>query len=339
MAAGGPPSETMNRRALLRLACTLPAIAAGAFGPGVLGAAPRPARIGYLVQSPMIDPPSRERAAFLDELGKLGYRLGEDLLIEYRSAENEPEFLPDLARELVRMKVDVIVATGGPPASAAKAATRDIPIVFTQFPDPVGSGLVDSLREPGANVTGISFVAPDLAGKRLQLLRELLPGAKKVAMLWGMPDAEAELATTRTRAQDFGLVIDSHRLAEADGLVERLERIGRGRPDALLVVGDLKMVSYRDLVIEMARRHRRPTVAGWGDFVRAGGLISYAPNFPALFRRSAHLVDRILRGARPRDIPVEQPNEFELVVNLRTADALGIAVPPSILVRADALIR
>lgn len=321
------------------MACTLPAIGAGTFGPRAFGDASRPARIGYLVQSPLIDPPSRERAAFLDELRKLGYRIGENLLIEYRSAENAPEFLPDLARELASMKVDVIVATGGPPATAAKAATRDIPIVFTQFPDPVGSGLVDSLREPGANVTGISFVAPDLAGKRLQLLRELLPGAKKVAMLWGMPDAEAELATTRVLGRDFDLAIESHRLAEATGLIERLDRIGKGRPDALLIVGDLKMVSYRDLVIDMARRYRLPTVAGWGDFVRAGGLISYAPNFPALFRRSAHLVDRILRGARPRDIPVEQPNEFELVVNLRTADALGIAVPPSIVVRADTLIR
>lgn len=329
----------MDRRALLKAASALPAVAGSAFSRRALGAAPGPARIGYLVQSPLIDPPSGERAAFLDELRKLGYAVGKNLLIEYRSAENEPEFLPTLARELTKLNVDVILATGGAPASAAKAATREIPIVFAQFPDPVGAGLVDSLREPGANVTGISFVAPELAGKRLQLLREMLPGAKQVAMLWGSPDTEIELGATQAMAPGFGLAIEPHRLADSEGLIQKLERIGARRPDALLVAGDLKMVAYRDLILDMARQHRLPTMAGWGDFVRAGGLISYSPDFQALFRRSAHMVDRILKGAKPSTLPVELPQAFELVVNLRTATSLGIAIPQSILARANHAIR
>jgi len=311
----------------------------GAARPRRAAAQPARARIGYLVQSPLIDPPSEERAAFLDEMSRLGYVAGRNLEIVYRSAENEPEFFPDLVRDLVDAKVDIIVAAGAGGASAALLAGVSIPIVFTQHPDPIGAGLVRSLAHPGGNITGVSFVAPDLAGKRLGLLREMLPGAKRVTMIWASPDLATEVSASVKAAQRAGIALDRQRLARADGLAAQLERIGQSRPDALLVLADLKMVSYRDLVLEMANRHRLPTMAGWYDLVRAGGLISYSPNFADLFRRAAHQVDKILRGAKPADLPVEQPTQFHLAVNLRTASALGLSIPRSILLRADEVIQ
>jgi putative ABC transport system substrate-binding protein len=301
----------------------------------------KPRRIGYLVHSPLIDPPSSERAAFLDELRKLGYTVGTDLLIEYRSAQNEPDFLPDLAKELVALDVDLIVA-GDLAANAAKDATTRIPIVITHHPDPVGSGLVRSLAKPGGNVTGNSFVSADLAGKRLQLLREALPSARKVALLHSVAHAgnlAAEVQASAAGAAALGLQLDPYAVESADALVRRFAQLGRDRPDAVLVLGDLKMVAYRDLLIENAARYRLPMVAGWPDIVRAGALLSYSPDFDALFRRSAHHVDRILKGARPGDMPVEQPTRFRLVVNLKSARALGVALPASVLVRADEVIR
>lgn len=299
-------------------------------------------RIGYLVQSPLIEPPSAERAAFLDELQKLGWVVGRNLAIEYRSAENEPDFLEALAKELVRLDVEVIVAAGGAGAKAAQAASRSIPIVFTQHPDPVGAGIVGSLARPGGNATGLSFVSPDLAGKRVQLLREVLPGARHAAMIWATYVnnlAAREINATVEAAGRVALGMQTQSIESADALIRWFKRIARNRPDAILVVADLRMVSYRDLLVEQARRLKVPLIAGWADIVRHGALLSYSPKFPDLFRRSAHFVDRILKGAKPGDLPVEQPTEFELIVNLRTARALGVSVPQSILVRADELIE
>jgi len=325
------------RRAILVL---LAGAAAGAWGDRALGQ-PRPKRIGYLVHSPLTDPPSRERAAFLDELGKLGYVVGQNLLIEYRSAENQPEFFSQLVAELLKLDVDLILAAGDIATLAAKAATTRVPIVFAQAPDPVGNGLVRSLARPGENVTGLSFVAPDLAGKRLQLLREALPSAKRVAMVWGgyTKGMANEVKTSTDAATRLGLAIESYPLDDADKVPRQFERIGKSRPDVLLVLADLRMVAYRDIVLDWVNRNRVPTVAGWPDFVRAGGLLSYSPSYEALFRRSAHYVDKILKGAKPGDLPVEQPTKFELVINLKTAKALGLTIPQSLLLRADDVIQ
>ncbi len=298
-------------------------------------------RIGYLVHSPLLEPPSAERAAFVDEMRRQGYTLGKNLQIEYRSAENAPEFFPALAAELVRLEVDVIVAAGAPAANAAQAATKRIPIVFAQHPDPVGTGLVQSLARPGGNVTGVTFIAPDLAGKRMQLLREVLPTARRVTLIWG---AEASAAGPEEKASieaaaKLGITVDPQAIDNAETLLRVFDRARRTRPDALVVIGDPRMAAYREIIIEHAARLGLPTVAGWSDFVRAGGLLSYAPHLPTLFLRSASHVVRILEGAKPGDLPIEQPTRFELVINLKTAKALGLTLPQSLLQRADEVIR
>ena len=323
---------TWQRRAVLVLAAawSVPALAQS-----------RPIRIGYLVHSPLVEPPSRERVAFLDELRKLGYLVGRNLLIEYRSAENQAESFPQRVDELLKLDVDLILATGDAATLAAKAATNRIPIVFAQSPDPAGNGLVRSLARPGANVTGLYAMAPDLAGKRMQLLREALPSARRVAMIWG---AESKLvmndvkASTQAAAR-LGMRIEPYAIGDADQVNRQFERIAKTRPDVLFVLADTRMTAYRDIVLDWVRHNQVPSVAGWPDFVRAGGLLSYSPSYDALFRRSAHYVDKILTGARPADLPVEQPTAFELAINLKTAKALGLTIPPSLLLRADEVIQ
>jgi ABC transporter substrate binding protein len=208
---------------------------------------------------------------------------GRNLRIDYRSAENAPEFLPRLAAELVEAQVYVIVVSGGPAAAAASVATSRIPIVFTVHPDPVGSGLVRSLGRPGGNVTGVSFLLPELAAKRVESLREVLPHAKRVTALWGAdnsaPTAEEAKATAQI-ASKVGMVVGSHAVDRGETLLRILEQLARTRPDALLIF-DVRMAAYRDIIIERANELRLPTIAGWADFVRAGGLFCYAPNFPA----------------------------------------------------------
>ena len=299
------------------------------------------ARIGYLVLSTLVEPPSPERAAFIGELVRRGYVQGKNLQIEYRSAQNAAEFLPRLAAELVEAQVDVIVVSGGPAAAAASAATSRIPIVFTVHPDPVGSGLVRSLARPGGNITGVSFLLPELAAKRVESIREMLPHAKRVTALWGADNSAATVEEANATAQiasNVGMVVDSQAVDRGETLLRIFEQLAHTRPDALLVL-DVRMAAYRDIIIERANELRLPTIAGWSDFVRAGGLICYAPNFPALFARAASHVVRILEGAKPAELPVEQPTRFELVINLKTAKALGITIPHSLLVRADEVIQ
>lgn len=298
-------------------------------------------RIGYLLQSPLTEPPSAERAAFLEELGKLGYVVGKNLRIEYRSAENTPEFLPDLAQELIKLDVDLMLVTGGAAAAAARAATSRLPIVLTQHADPVGEGLIKSLAKPGGNITGVSSVGRDLAGKRLQLLREVLPHAKKVSLPYaGYAGAMPRAAKASVEsAATLKLALEPHSIESADALVQWFERIGRNRTDAVLVLADAKTVSYRDILVEQAARHRLPLFGDWPDLVRAGGLVSYSADFSALFRRAAHFVDKILRGAKPADLPVEQPTRFNMALNLRTARQLGLTIPQGILLHADEVIE
>jgi ABC-type uncharacterized transport system substrate-binding protein len=300
------------------------------------------ARIGYMVLSPLTDPPSPERAAFLAGLRALGYIEGKSIIIEYRSAKSNLELFHDLAEDLVRLKVDVIVTAGAIEApAAAKEATATIPIVVVAG-DPVGAGLAASLARPGGNVTGLSLLAPELGGKRLQLLKEAVPGIGRVAVLWNPGTSISgalEWQATEAAARALGVTLRSYEVRGADDLARALAAISRERTDALTLIFSPLMTGYREIVADFARKNRLPTVFGASEFVQAGGLMSYAPNVPEIFRRAAVYVDRILKGAKPGDLPIEQPQEFELVINLKTAKVLGLTLPPSLVLRADQVIE
>jgi putative ABC transport system substrate-binding protein len=314
---------------------------------GVLAApltadAQRPAkipRIGYLIVSPLADPPSAEREAFLDGLRELGYVPGQSLVIEYRSANWNRELLPDLAEELVALKVDVIVAVSGA-AEAAKAATRAIPIVIPARPDPVETGLVTSLARPGANITGTAWSPAEVAGKRLALLKEAFPKISRVAVLRN-PANEAdagEWRETQAAARVLGVTLQSLEVRDPKDFPGAFAAMAQKHPEALITVSTPLTSAYRPIIVEFATKHRLPTMFGRKADVEGGGLMSYSVNTADLFRRAAGYVDRILKGARPGDLPIEQPTNFELSVNLKTAKGLSITLPPSILLRADTVI-
>jgi ABC-type uncharacterized transport system substrate-binding protein len=277
-------------------------------------------------------------AAFVQRLRELGWIEGHTVKIEYRWAEGRNERYAEIAAEFVRLKVDVIVTVGAA-VLAVKQATSDIPIVFAAAVDPLGSGLVASLARPGGNITGLSFQATDLASKRLELLREVVPGLRRLAIMAniGYPAAVREMhevqATARTL--DLEVVALEIRRAEDIAAVDSL----KGRADALYVVQDPLFLTRRIRINTLALGGRLATMHGIREYVEAGGLMSYGANFPDLFRRAAELVDKVLRGTQPADIPVEQPTKFDLVVNLTTAKALGIAIPPMLLARADEVIE
>src|SRR5438132_4183316 len=298
-------------------------------------------RIGYIVLSPMSETPSPERAAFLTGLRELGWIEGKTVAIEYRSAKWNVELLEDLAEDLVRMKVDVIVtAGGGAPLRAAKQATSTIPIVMARSVDPVAEGLVATLARPGGNVTGVAFMILELGSKRLELPKEVAPRVTRLAVLWNpATGSDLELRATRAAASKLGVTLKLMDVRNADDLMRVFATLEKERPDALTMFFDEKTTGYRQLVGDFATKHRLPTVFGAKEFAEAGGLISYAPNVPEAFRRAATYVDKILRGAKPADLPVEQPTKFELVINLKTAKALGLTIPQSILLRADQLIE
>jgi putative ABC transport system substrate-binding protein len=328
--------ETMKRRHLF-LSAT------GALLPGLAFAQParKVWRIGYLLLSALSEPPSTERAAFLQGLVELGYVIGKTVQIEYRSAEGERDFLPALAAELVREKVDVIFAASADAAQAALTATRTIPIVTPTIGILVYDGLVKSLAHPGGNVTGLSVFDAELAGKRLELLRDALPGAKRVAVVRN-PRSSVALAQweeTRRVAAKLGLTLLPFELGTSDTVPKMLASVVRARPDALLLLVDERVIGYGNIFAERAMRNAIPSFAGWSNFAAAGGLISYSPSFPEIFHRAASYVDKILKGAKPGDLPVEQPAKFELIVNMKTAKALGIKIPQSILARADKVIE
>ena len=298
-------------------------------------------RIGYIVLSPMSETPSPERAAFLTGLRELGWIEGKTIAIEYRSAKWNVELLEDLAEDLVRMKVDVIVtAGGGAPLRAAKQATSTIPIVMARSVDPVAEGLVATLARPGGNVTGVSFMIPELGSKRLELLKEVAPRVTRLAVLWNpATGSDLELRATRAAASKLGVTLKLMDVRNADDLMRVFATLEKERPDALTMFFDELTTGYRELVGDFAKKHRLPTVFGAKEFAEAGGLMSYAPNVPEAFRRAASYVDKILKGAKPGDLPIEQPTKFELVVNVKTARALGLTIPPSLLLRADQVIE
>jgi putative tryptophan/tyrosine transport system substrate-binding protein len=278
-------------------------------------------------------------AAFTRRLSELGWIDGQTIAIDYRFAEGEPERYAKFAEEFVRLKVNVIVTPGGA-ASAVKQATSVIPIVIAAATDPVGSGLVDSLARPGGNVTGSSLEAPDVAGKRLELLREVIPGLRRLGIMGnaGYPAAVIEMRTVRTLAEGLGLHCTSLEIHQPDDIDAAVVQ-GRDRSDALYVTADPLINTYRVRISTLTLAARLPTIHGFRELVEAGGLMSYGPSFPDLYRRAAELVDKILHGAKPSDIPVEQPTKFELVVNLTTAKALGLAIPESFLSLADEVIE
>jgi len=299
--------------------------------------APKVPRIGVLwptSPSPRID-------EFRAGLRELGYVEGRTIEIEYRYAKGDLDRLPELAAELVQLKVDVIVALNTFAARPARDATGTIPIVMVSG-DPVGTGLVASLARPGRNVTGLSFFSPELGAKQLELLKELLPGLTRVGILWNAdgPARVQEFERTEVAAQTLGVTIHSLEVrTRSPDLEGAFIAASQGQAGALLTLGSPLTLSHLTQIAELAARSRLPSVFDSRVFVEAGGLASYGPRFADLYRRAAGYVDRILKGAKPADLPVEQPARFELVINLKTAKALGLTIPPSILLRADDVIR
>jgi ABC-type uncharacterized transport system substrate-binding protein len=279
-------------------------------------------------------------AAFVQRLRELGWIEGRTITIEYRWAESRPERLADFAMEFVRLKVDVILAVGTEAALAAKQVTAVIPIVFPIAGDPIGNNLVASLARPGGNVTGLSNQASDLASKRLELLREILPALHRLAVMANAssPNAAVEMDELDVAAHALGLKVVPLPIQRAEDITVAFEAL-KSRADALYVVGDPLMNTNRLRINTFALAGHVPTMYVQREYVAAAGLISYGPNYLDLNRRAGDLVDKILRGAKPADIPVEQPTKFDLVINLITAKALGLTVPPTLLARADEVIE
>ena len=298
-------------------------------------------RIGFLALNRGANPHLRE--AFLQGLRDLGYVEGRNVVIENRDAEGKLERLPALATELVALKVDVIVTGGGTPtALAAKQATKTLPIVFTSATDPVTDELVASLARPGGNLTGLSNLAPELVGKCLEQIKETVPQVSLVAVLWqpGSAGGHTDMLKAAERAaRPLGVRLQ---IVEARGPADfdrAFSDMTRARAGALAVLGSAIFNSERRRLVDLAARNRLPTVYTSRDFVDAGGLMTYGPSLADSFRRAAAYVDKILKGTKPGDLPVEQPTKFELMINLRTAKALGLTIPPSLLLRADQVIE
>ncbi len=298
------------------------------------------ARIGYLSGAS----PERDRpwlAAFAQGLGELGYSEGRNVVIERRWALGRFDTLPDLAAELVRLKIDVLVVTGAPAAHAAKGATSAIPIVMTNAADPVGTGLVASLARPGGNLTGLSDFNAGVVAKRLEFLKEVAPRAARIAVLLNPanPTNPLQLKLIQAARPTYGLTLSSFEAKGPDELDRLLATLGRERPEALIVLGDPMLSTHRRRILDFCVRNRVPATYSTREWVADGGLMSYGTAFEELFRRAAMYVDRVLKGTKPADLPIEQPAKFELVINLKTARALGLTIPPSLLVRADQVVE
>ncbi len=296
--------------------------------------------IGYLSTSSAERDPSW-LAAFQQGLQELGYLEGKNIVIEQRYAAGQFERLPELAAELVRLKVGVLVVAGAPAAHAAKKATSTIPIVMANAADPVGIGLVASLAHPGGNVTGLSDFNAGVVTKRLELLKEVVPSASRVAVLLNPanPTNPLQLKLIQGAAPALGVTLLSLEAKGPDDIERAFTAIRKERPGALLVIGDPMFGTHHKQIVELAVKSRLPAIYWTRQNVDAGGLMSYGTNHAHLHRRAATYVDKILKGAKPADLPVEQPTKFELVVNLKTAKALGLTIPPSVLIWADEVIQ
>jgi putative ABC transport system substrate-binding protein len=292
-------------------------------------------RIGYLSLGLGIQP--REEA-FRQGLRELGYVDRQNIVIEWRFAKGKADLLPELAAELVRLKVDVIIASATQAIQAAKQATTTIPIVFPTAGDPVAYGLVDSLARPGGNITGLTILALDLSGKRLELLKEALPWISRVAVLYD-PQLPQSLKETQTAAQFLGLKVQSLEVRDATDVETAFSAMRRERADSLVTLPPPSIGVQQKRILELSAKSRLPAMHSSRGWVDAGGLMSYGPDVLDNDRRAAIFVDKILKGAKPADLPVEQPTKFELVINLKTAKQIGLTIPPNVLARADRVIR
>jgi putative tryptophan/tyrosine transport system substrate-binding protein len=298
-------------------------------------------RVGYLSPFSPSDPVRQRRLeAFRQGLRELGYVDGQNIAIESRWAEAQYERYPALVADLVRLKVDVIVAISGAATRAAQQATRTIPIVMLHVNDPVGSGLVASLARPGGNVTGLTIMDPDLVGKQLQLLTEVVPKVSRVALLRhpDNPASAAQLREAEAAARVLGVRLQILEARNPQGINRAFAAMTRERAGALLIIADALFGNQRRQIIELAATRRLPSILGGGAYAEDGGLMSYGPNYLDLERRAATFVDKILKGAKPGDLPVAQPTKFELVINIKTAKAIGLTIPQPLLQRADQII-
>ena len=298
-------------------------------------------RIGFLASVSASSDTDRIEA-FRQGLRELGYVEGQNVTIEYRWADGRFEQLPDLAAELVRLKVDVIVAVVTQASLAAKKATGTIPIVMVGVSDPVGSGLVASLARPGTNITGTSSMTAEIIGKLLELLKETLPKISRVAALWNPanPVFQAlQLRETEVAARALGVQLQILEARGPDEIDRAFAAMVKERTKALLILGDPVFTSHRKRIADLAAKYRLPAVSGTREYVEAGGLMAYGPSFPDMHRRAATYVDKILKGTKPADLPVEQPKKFEFIINLKAAKQIRLTIPPNVLARADKVIR
>ena len=329
----------MNPRGLV-LAVLLLGVVAGGF-PVDAQQAPKIPRVGFLGAGTRASI-GQNTDSFRQKLRELGYVEGKTVVLDIRYGEGKSERVSELARELVGLKVDVIVASNDIAIAAVKRETQTIPIVMAFSSDPAGTGFVASLARPGGNVTGLSTISPELSGKRLALLKEAVPGLARVAFFWN-PDARGNLLDyreTEGAVRSLGLELQSVEASRGEDLDRALSSLTRGRAQALIVPpGNPITVANRVQIVSFAQRNRIPSIAGAKEWAEDGGLMSYGPNVQDMFRRAATYVDRILKGAKPAELPVERPTKFELVINLKTAKALGLTLPQSLLQRADQLIQ
>jgi putative ABC transport system substrate-binding protein len=297
-------------------------------------------RIGYLGATSRSTNPARIEA-FRQGLRELGYVEGKNIVIEHRHAEGKLDRLPTLASELVRLKVDVVL-TGGPAATrSAKQATATIPIVMAYDDDPIGSGFVASLARPGGNITGLATLAPEISGKQLELLKEIAPKLSRVAVLGNatQPGSPQALREINVAADAFGVQLQYLEIQAPKDIETAFQVASKGRADAVLLMASPITFSQRRQVVDLAVKSRLPTIYGRPEYVEDGGLVFYGPSYTDLFRRAATYVDKILKGAKPADLPIEQPKKFEFIINLKAAKLIGLTIPPNVLVRADKVIR
>jgi putative ABC transport system substrate-binding protein len=298
------------------------------------------AKIGWLGAGPGSLPTSPSEL-FWREFRKLGYAEGRNIATEYRYADNKLDRLPALADELVRLKVEILIAGGTNAALAARDATRTIPIVFLNVSDPVADGLVDSLARPGGNVTGFTIISGVLAGKRLELLKETISKLTRVAVLWDPKNrgSAGQWKENQLPARELGLQLHSMEISGADKIENAFQEAAKARCAALTVTQNPVLTARRKQVIDLAAKYRLPAIYHQGEFVEIGGLMSYGPDQAEPYRRAATYVDKILKGARPIDLPVEQPIKFDFIINLKAAKQIGLTIPPNVLVRADRVIK
>ena len=332
-----------NGRKLLKKKIIALALGALLFAPSSFAQAQQPtkiSRVGYLATNSLSAISARVEA-FRHGLRELGYVEGKNIVIEWRFAEEKPDRLPALAAELVRLKVDIIVTAGPAVTRVAKEATVTIPIVMTFDNDPVGSGLVASLAQPGGNITGLSTLAPELSGKQLELLKEIVPKLSRVAVFgtstvpgYAQVSREMELA-----AGALGVKLQYLDVLGPKDIETAFRAASKGRAGAVLVLASAVLFSERTQIVDLAVKNRLPTIYFRSDFVEAGGLMSYSASFSDLDRRAATYVDKILKGRKPADLPVEQPIKFEFIINLKAAKQIGLTIPPNVLARADKVIK